>query len=212
MQKQLTIHGSNGADLGQIDLDANVFGIEPNIHVMHLALKRQLCNARTGTASTKTRAEVRGGGKKPWKQKGTGRARAGSLRSPLFVGGGVTFGPKPREFSISMPVKARRLALRSALSARNENLKVVQDFSALESPKTKEFVKVLESVGLSGKILVIADYNLAGNQNLEMSARNLPNIKLILPSNINVKDILEADSILITQSAIQEITERLLKR
>ncbi|MDD3012756.1 MAG: 50S ribosomal protein L4 [Candidatus Gastranaerophilales bacterium] len=212
MQKQLTIHSSNGANLGQIDLDDNVFGIEPNIHVMHLALKRQLCNARAGTASTKTRAEVRGGGKKPWKQKGTGRARAGSLRSPLFVGGGVIFGPKPRNFSLSMPVKARRLALRSALSARNENLKVVKDFSALEAPKTKEFMKVLESVQLSGKILVIADYNLAGNQNLELSARNLPNVKLILPSNINVKDILEAESILITESAIEDITERLLRK
>jgi len=212
MQKQLTIHSSNGANLGQIDLDDNVFGIEPNIHVMHLALKRQLCNARIGTASTKTRAEVRGGGKKPWKQKGTGRARAGSLRSPLFVGGGVTFGPKPRNYSFSMPVKARRLALRSALSARNENLKVIKDFSTLESPKTKEFVKVLESVELSGKILVIADYNLAENQNLELAARNLPNIKLILPSNINVKDILEADSILISESAIKDITERLLRK
>jgi large subunit ribosomal protein L4 len=212
MQKQLTIHGSNGVNLGQIDLDDNVFGIEPNIHVMHLALKRQLCNARAGTASTKTRAEVRGGGKKPWKQKGTGRARAGSLRSPLFAGGGVTFGPKPRDYSISMPVKARRLALRSALSARNENLKVVKDFSALETPKTKELVKVLDSMQLCGKILVIADYNLAGNQNLDMSARNLPNVKLILPSNINVKDILEADSILITEAAISDITERLLRK
>jgi len=212
MQKQLTIHSSNGANLGQIDLDDNVFGIEPNIHVMHLALKRQLCNARAGTASTKTRAEVRGGGKKPWKQKGTGRARAGSLRSPLFVGGGVIFGPKPRNYSISMPVKARRLALRSALSARNENLKVIKDFSALEAPKTKELVKVLESVELSGKILLIADYNLAENQNLELSAKNLPNVKLILPSNINVKDILEAESILITESAIKDITERLLRK
>jgi len=211
MQKQLTIHSSNGASLGQIDLDDKVFGIEPNIHVMHLALKRQLCNARAGTASTKTRAEVRGGGKKPWKQKGTGRARAGSLRSPLFAGGGVTFGPKPRSYSFSMPVKARRLALRSALSARNENLKVVKDFSALESPKTKEFVKILESVEISGKILVIADYTLAENLNLQLASRNLPNVKLILPSNINVKDILEAESILITEAAINEITERLLK-
>lgn len=212
MQKQLTIHGSNGTNLGQIDLDDKVFGIEPNIHVMHLALRRQLCNARAGTASTKTRAEVRGGGKKPWKQKGTGRARAGSLRSPLFAGGGVTFGPKPRDYSFSMPVKARRLALRSALSARNENLKVVKDFTALENPKTKELVKVLDSMELSGKILVIADYNQAGNQNLQLSARNLPNVKLILPSNINVKDILEADSILITEDAINDITERLLRK
>jgi len=212
MSKQFTLHSSNGTQLGQVDLDDKVFGIEPNIHVMHLALRRQLCNARAGTASTKTRSEVRGGGKKPWRQKGTGRARAGSLRSPLFAGGGVIFGPKPRDYSISMPVKARRLALRSALSAKSENLILVKDFSAIAQPKTKELTKILESLNLNGKILIIADSNNAENQHLELSARNIPYVKLILPSNINVKDILEADGILITELAASEITERLLKK
>lgn len=212
MSKQITLHSSNGTQVGQVDLDEMVFGIEPNIHVMHLAVRRQLCNARAGTASTKTRSEVRGGGKKPWKQKGTGRARAGSLRSPLFAGGGVIFGPKPRDYSISMPVKARRLALRSALSARANDIKVVKDFSEIAQPKTKELVKVLDSLNLAGKILIIAEYSNPENQHLELSARNLPCLKVILPSNINVKDILEADNILITESAVNEITERLLRK
>jgi large subunit ribosomal protein L4 len=211
MSKQLVMHNSDGTELGRIDIDENVFGQEPNVHIMHLALRRQLSNARSGSASTKTRAEVRGGGKKPWKQKGTGRARAGSLRSPLFTGGGVIFGPKPRDYSISMPVKARRLALKSALSARTESIKVIKDFSAIASPKTKEFIKILDSMGLEGKILIIADVCNAENQHLKLSARNVPNVKVILPSNLNVKDILEADSVVITESAISEITERLKK-
>ncbi|NLF83485.1 MAG: 50S ribosomal protein L4 [Candidatus Gastranaerophilales bacterium] len=211
MTKQVMNHNSDGSQLGLIEVDEKVFGEEPNIHVMHLALKRQLSNARAGTASAKTRSEVRGGGKKPWKQKGTGRARAGSLRSPLFAGGGVIFGPKPRDYSISMPVKARRLALRSALSSRTECIKVIKDFSAIKAPKTKEFVKILDLLGVSGKVLVIADTSSAENQHLSLSARNIPNVKLILPSNINVKDILEADNIVITESAINEITERLKK-
>ena len=121
------ILSTKGKALGEISLDEKVFGIEPNIHVMHLALRRQLNNARQGNACTKTRAEVRGGGKKPWKQKGTGRARAGSLRSPLFAGGGVVFGPKPRSYAFDMPQKARQLALRSALSARLDQTIIVKD-------------------------------------------------------------------------------------
>ncbi len=211
MSNQYVIHNSSGNEVGQIDLNDSVFGIEPNIHVLHLALRRQLCNARIGSASTKTRSEVRGGGKKPWRQKGTGRARAGSLRSPLFAGGGVIFGPKPRDFSISMPRNARRVAMRSALSSRKNQIKVIKDFSELTFPKTKELVKILNSLVLEGKILIIADLNQAENQNLEFSARNLPNVKVILPSNINVKDILEADSLLLTESAVNDITERLKK-
>jgi len=130
----------NGEKLGEITLDKKVFGVEPNIHVMHLALRRQLNNARQGSACTKTRAEVAGGGRKPWKQKGTGRARAGSLRSPLFAGGGVIFGPKPRSYAFNMPQKARKLALKSALSARSSQLVFVKDFSTLEAPKTKLMV------------------------------------------------------------------------
>lgn len=211
MSKQYIIHNCNGANVGQIDLDEKVFGLEPNIHVMHLALRRQLTNARAGTACTKTRSEVRGGGRKPWKQKGTGRARAGSLRSPLFVGGGVIFGPKPRNFSISMPVKARRLALKSSLSARVPDMILVKDFSEINVPKTKELAKSLSSLNVAGKILIIADTAKAENQHLELAARNLAFVKLILPSNINVKDILEADKIIVTESAINEITERLNK-
>ena len=211
MSKQLTIHNSNGSQAGQIDVEENVFGVEPNVHLMHLAVRRQLNNARSGNACAKTRAQVRGGGKKPWKQKGTGRARAGSLRSPLFEGGGVIFGPVPRDYSIKMPVKARRVALKSALSARFEDTIIIKDFSALTAPKTKEFSKILDSLKLTGKILVIADTKLQENQHLELAARNLPNVKVILPSNINVKDILEADSVVISEAAVTVITERLMK-
>jgi len=211
MSKQLTIHNSNGSQAGQMDLEENVFGVEPNIHLMHLAVRRQLNNARSGNACAKTRAQVRGGGKKPWKQKGTGRARAGSLRSPLFEGGGVIFGPVPRDYSIKMPVKARRVALKSALSARLEDTTIVKDFSALTAPKTKEFSKILEGLKLTGKILIIADTKAQENQHLELAARNLPNVKIILPSNINVKDILDADSVVMCEAAVNEITERLMK-
>jgi len=201
----------SGEKLGAISLNENVFGVEPNLHVMHLALRRQLNNARQGSACAKTRAEVRGGGRKPWKQKGTGRARAGSLRSPLFAGGGVSFGPKPRSYAFDMPQKARQLALKSALSAREEQMVVVKDFSGIEAPKTKLMMNVLNSLKVAGKILIIADTRADENKNLELSARNIPCIKLLLPTNLNVKDLLEADSVVITESAVNEITERLSK-
>ena len=210
MSKELTILSTNGTQLGEISLDDNVFGLEPNLHVMHLALRRQLCNGRAGTANTKTRAQVAGGGKKPWKQKGTGRARAGSLTSPLFAGGGVIFGPKPRDYSFSMPQKARRLALKSALSARVEDTIVVKDFSEIKESKTKLMVQALKSLNVSGKTLIIADTKAAENQNLELSARNIPSVRIILPSNLNVKDLLEADKLIITESAVKDITARLL--
>lgn len=203
------ILSTNGEKLGEITLEQSVFGVEPNLHVMHLALRRQLNNARQGSACAKTRAEVAGGGRKPWKQKGTGRARAGSLRSPLFAGGGVIFGPKPRDYSFSMPQKARKLALKSALSAREEQLVVVKDFSTISEPKTKLMVEALKSLNVSGKVLVIADLQAAENQHLELAARNIPSVRLILPSNLNVKDVLEADFVVITESAVNELTERL---
>ena len=203
------ILSTNGEKLGEITLNENVFGVEPNIHVMHLALRRQLNNARQGSACAKTRAEVSGGGKKPWKQKGTGRARAGSLRSPLFAGGGVIFGPKPRSYAFNMPQKARQLAIKSALSARSEQMVVVKDFSAISEPKTKLMVSALKSLKVTGKILIVADVKAEENKNLELSARNIPSVKIILPSNLNVKDLLEADSVVITESAVNDITERL---
>lgn len=203
------ILSTNGEKLGEITLNEAVFGVEPNLHVMHLALRRQLNNARQGSASCKTRAEVAGGGRKPWKQKGTGRARAGSLRSPLFAGGGVVFGPKPRDYAFNMSQKARKLALKSALSARQDQLIVVKDFSTIVEPKTKLMVAALKSLNVSGKVLIVADTKAAENQHLELSARNIPSVKLILPSNLNVKDLLEAASVIMTEAAVNELTERL---
>ena len=203
------ILSTTGESLGAISLNESVFGVEPNLHVMHLALRRQLNNARQGSACSKTRAEVRGGGRKPWKQKGTGRARAGSLRSPLFAGGGVSFGPKPRDYSFSMPQKARQLALKSALSARNEQLVVVKDFSGIAEPKTKLMMSVLDSLKVAGEILAIADYRADENKKLALASRNIPSVKLLLPTNLNVKDLLEADSVVITEAAVNEITEKL---
>ncbi|MCD8378674.1 MAG: 50S ribosomal protein L4 [Candidatus Gastranaerophilales bacterium] len=207
MSKQIL--STNGEKLGEITLSKEVFGIEPNIHVMHLALRRQLNNARQGNACCKTRAEVSGGGRKPWKQKGTGRARAGSTRSPLFAGGGVIFGPKPRNYDLAMPQKARKLALKSALSAREEQLVIVKDFSTIAEPKTKLVASALKSLNVSGKVLVIADVNADENKYLSLAGRNIPTLKIILPSNLNVKDLLEADFVIVTESAINEITERL---
>ncbi len=199
----------NGEKLGEITLAKEVFAVEPNIHVMHLALRRQLNNGRQGNACTKTRSEVSGGGRKPWKQKGTGRARAGSLRSPLFAGGGVVFGPKPRSYEINMPQKARKLALKSALSAREEQIVIVKDFSAIDAPKTKLMAGIIKSLNLTGKILVIADTTAEENKNLSLAAGNIPSVKLLLPTNLNVKDLLEADFVVMTEKAVNDITERL---
>lgn len=211
MTQTVKLLNTKGSELGELKLDEKVFGVEPNIHVMHLALKRQLNNARQGSHNTKTRAEVSGGGRKPWKQKGTGRARAGSIRSPLFAGGGVSFGPKPRSYETNLPQKARKLALRSALSAKLEAMTVVKDFSELKEVKTKAFAKILSDLKLTGKILIVADFKAEENKNLEKSARNIASVKLLYPSNLNVKDLIEADSIVTTESAVKEITERLAK-
>lgn len=211
MTKEVSILSTDGKQVGQISLDEKVFGVEPNIHVMHMAVRRQLNNGRQGTACAKTRAEVSGGGKKPWKQKGTGRARAGSTRSPLFEGGGVIFGPKPRDYGFQMPQKARRLALRSALSARVENTVLVKDFSQITEPKTKLMTQALKALNVAGKVLIVADTKAAENAHLELAARNLPSVKVILPANLNVKDLLEADSVILTEAAVNEITERLSK-
>ncbi len=211
MTQTVKLLNTKGSELGELSLNDEVFGVEPNIHVMHLALKRQLNNARQGSHNTKTRAEVSGGGRKPCKQKGTGRARAGSIRSPLFAGGGVSFGPKPRDYATNLPQKARKLALRSALSAKLEVMTVVKDFSELSEVKTKAVAKILSDLKVSGKVLIIADLKAEENKNLEKSARNIASVKLLYPSNLNVKDLIEANSIVITENAINEITERLAK-
>lgn len=202
-------YNQSGVKVGEIQLNDAVFGVEVNEAVMHQAVVRQLSNERLGTHATKTRGMVRGGGRKPWKQKGTGRARAGSLRSPLFAGGGVVFGPKPRSFEINMPQKARKLALKSALSAREEQLVVVKDFSDITEPKTKLMAGIIKSLNLAGKILVIADTAAEENKNLSLAAGNIPSVKLLLPTNLNVKDLLEADFVVMTEKAVNDVTERL---
>jgi len=209
--KTVQILSTKGSALGEIELAGSVFGVEPNTHVMYLALKRQLNNARAGNACAKTRAEVSGGGKKPWKQKGTGRARAGSSRSPLFRGGGVIFGPKPRSYETSLPQKERKLALKSALSSKLEAITIVKDFSDIKEAKTKVMVNVLKDLKAQGKILIIADLADETNKNLVLSARNIPSVKLLLPTNLNVKDLVEADTIIASEAAIKAISERLEK-
>ena len=174
---------------------------------MHRALVRQMTNSRQGTASTKTRSEVRGGGRKPWRQKGTGRARAGSIRSPLWRGGGVIFGPKPREFNIKLNRKERRLAIRTAFASRAEDLIVVEEFSnELQRPKTKELVAALARWGAAPEqksLLILSEIG----ENIKLSARNIENVKLIAANQLNVFDLLHADKIIVTPAALEKIQE-----
>ncbi len=196
-----------GAEAGQASLDLKVAKAETAAHIVHQALRRQMNNARQGTVSTKTRAEVRGGGRKPWRQKGTGRARAGSIRSPLWRGGGVIFGPKPRDYSVNMNRKERRLALRTALMDRVADLIVVQDFSAqLPRPKTKELLQAIARWGVApeAKVLIILGEK---QDNVFLSARNIARVKLIQATGLNMFDLLNADTIIATAEAISKIQE-----
>jgi large subunit ribosomal protein L4 len=196
-----------GEEVGQASLDLRVAKPETASHIVHRALVRQLNNGRQGTASAKTRAEVRGGGRKPWRQKGTGRARAGSSRSPLWRGGGVIFGPKPRDYSTKMNRKERRLALRTALQSRAEDLVVVQDFAdQLQRPKTKDLLDAINRWGIAPetKVLLIVP-EIA--QTIYLSARNVPNVKLIKATYLNVYDVLHADKIVVTDTALAKIQE-----
>jgi large subunit ribosomal protein L4 len=196
-----------GAEKGKAELDLRVAKEETASAVVHRALVRQLANQRQGTACTKTRAEVSGGGRKPWKQKGTGRARAGSNRSPLWRGGGVIFGPKPRDYSIKMNRKERRLALRTAFQGRVADLIVVEDFGVnLDRPKTKDMLAAFSRWGVvaGAKVLVIlADRD----ENAYLSLRNVAGVKVITSGNLNMFDLLNADQIVVTASAIDSIKE-----
>jgi large subunit ribosomal protein L4 len=196
-----------GAEVGQASFELRVASEASSAHVVHRALVRQMNNARQGTVSTKTRAEVSGGGRKPWRQKGTGRARAGSNRSPLWRGGGVIFGPKPRDFDTKMNRKERRLALRTAFQSRSEDLVVVEDFTEkLARPKTKELVEAMMRWGIGAEektLLIVADRN----DNVYLSARNVSNLKLILATNLNVYDLLAADKVVVTAPALAIIQE-----
>jgi large subunit ribosomal protein L4 len=196
-----------GEQVGETSFELRVAKEETAAHIVHRALVRQLTNARQGTASTKTRSEVRGGGRKPWRQKGTGRARAGSIRSPLWRGGGVIFGPKPRDFNLKLNRKERRLALRTALVSRIDDLIVVEEFSEqLSRPKTKELVAALARWGAAPEnkaLLILSDIA----ENVHLSARNIENLKLIAADQLNVFDLLHADKIVITPSALAKIQE-----
>jgi large subunit ribosomal protein L4 len=203
----LVIKNWQGETAGEASLDLKVAKPENAAHIVHRALIRQTTNARQGSASSKTRAEVRGGGRKPWRQKGTGRARAGSIRSPLWRGGGVIFGPKPRDFEIKMNRKERRLALRTAFQSRSEDSIVVEDFtSQLARPKTKELAQAISRWGIEAGVkvlLIVGDRD----ENTYLSARNIPNVRIILANYLNVYDLLNADRIVVTQPALAKIQE-----
>ncbi|MEA5571890.1 50S ribosomal protein L4 [Calothrix sp. UHCC 0171] len=196
-----------GEQVGQKTFEMKVAKEENASHIVHRALVRQMTNARQGSANTKTRSEVRGGGRKPWRQKGTGRARAGSIRSPLWRGGGVIFGPKPRKFNIEMNRKERKLALRTAFASRIDDLIVVEEFGTqLSRPKTKELVQAIARWGSApdDKTLLITSER---NDNIYFSARNIENVKLLSANQLNVYDLLNADKIIVTASALEQIQE-----
>lgn len=198
-----------GEQVGQKSFELKVAREETASHIVHRALVRQLANARQGNASTKTRSEVRGGGRKPWRQKGTGRARAGSIRSPLWRGGGVIFGPKPRDFNLKLNRKERRLALRTAFVSRIDDLIIVEDFSnEISRPRTKDLIAAFTRWGVNAenKTLLILP-NLAENENVHLSGRNIENLKIIVADQLNVYDLLHADKIVVTTSAIEKIQE-----
>jgi len=198
------VFNMSGNEVGSIELNDNIFAVEVNEHVMHQAVVQYLANQRQGTKSAKTRSEVRGGGRKPWRQKGTGRARQGSIRSPQWKGGGVVFAPKPRDFSFKLNKKVKRLALKSALTSKvNESKFIVMDELKLEQIKTKEMKNVLNNINVSKALIVVED----GNRNVVLSARNIPNVKTASVNTINVYDILKFDTFVVTKQAVENIQE-----
>ena len=183
--------------------------LKPNSHLLHLSVLRQLSNKRAGTASTKTRTEVRGGGKKPWKQKGTGRARVGSIRSPLWVGGGITFGPKPRSFEIGLPKKARNLAVAQAIAAKKSELIVLKGFTELKNIKTKEFLAWTKTMNLTEKpILIVASSSEKWFKEAIRASRNIPGVKVEDNKVIGAYDLLKAKTVAITEQALKELENK----
>jgi large subunit ribosomal protein L4 len=201
----VTVKDREGKEVGSAELVDYYFSAPVNVPVMHLAVRRQLAAARSGTASTKERNQVSGGGSKPWRQKGTGRARAGSIRSPLWKGGGTVFGPHPREYKIKVNKKVRRLALRSALSVRagEERILVLEDFS-LEEPRTREMQGILEALGLREEVLMVLP---AEDVNIMKSVRNLPSALAITVGELNTYDILTSEWVVFTRKALDILQE-----
>jgi large subunit ribosomal protein L4 len=202
---QTTIYDRTGKDVGSLELSDELFAAPVNAAVLHQVVIAQLAGRRTGTADTKTRGEVRGGGKKPYRQKGTGRARQGSTSAPHYRGGGTVFGPHPRSYEQRLPRKMKRLALRGALTAKfgDEAIKVIDAFG-LEAIRTKDLASVLRALDATGRVLVVAP---ARDQTLELSARNMPTVEIILADSLNVVDLLKADLILIEQPSLARMQE-----
>lgn len=200
----VALYNTSGEQVGEITLKDEIFGVEVHEPIVHDAVVMQLAGRRQGTHDTKTRAEVRGGGRKPWRQKGTGRARHGTSRSPIWRGGGVVFGPHPRDYSYSLPKKARRLALKSALSAKvNAGDILVLEELSLDQPKTRDMVKILNNLKVDDALLVTAGKDVT----VEKSARNIPNIKPLTAIGLNVYDILAYNKLVITRDAVARVEE-----
>lgn len=198
------VYNIEGKEVGSLELNEAVFGVEINDHLVHMAVVQQLANKRQGTQSAKTRAEVSGGGRKPWRQKGTGHARQGSTRSPQWKGGGVVFAPKPRDYSFKMNKKEKALAIKSALTSRvNEAKFFVLDDLSFDEIKTKKMKSVLTNLKLEKALVVLGEKN----DNVQLSARNLPKVRMVVSNSINVYDILKYDTLVLTKDAVAKIEE-----
>lgn len=205
---KLVLLDQKGTEVGDIQLSDAVFGIEPNEHVLYDAIVMQKASLRQGTHAVKNRSDVRGGGRKPWRQKGTGRARQGSIRSPQWVGGGVVFGPTPRSYSYKLPKKVRRLAIKSALSSKvKENDLIVLSELAFNEPKTKEFVNVLQNLSVNDKALVVVG---EFNEAVALSARNLPGVTVMAATEVNVLDVVSHTKLIMTKEAVEKVEEVLV--
>ncbi|HJJ12203.1 MAG: 50S ribosomal protein L4 [Clostridia bacterium] len=202
---KIDVYNMEGKKVSDVELNDNVFGIEPNEAIVHSVLVNYLANQRQGTQSTKTRSEVSGGGRKPWRQKGTGRARQGSIRAPQWVKGGIALGPKPRSYKYTVNKKERRLAIRSVLSSKVlENNLVVLDKAEMKEIKTQAMVKTLENLKVTGKTLILLPEK---NENVQKSARNIKNVKTTLVNTINVYDLLKYNNLVVTLDAVKKLEE-----
>ena len=202
---KISVYNIEGKKVKDIELNESIFGIKPNEKIVHIALVNYMANQRQGTANTKTRAEVAGGGRKPWRQKGTGRARQGSIRAPQWFKGGIALGPKPRDFSYRINKKERQLAIKSVLSSKVlENNLVVVDKLDLKEIKTKNMVKALENLKIEGKTLIVLPVK---NENVQMSARNIEGVKTSLTSTINIHDLLKYNKLILTVDSVKKLEE-----
>ena len=200
----VSVYNIEGKEVGSIELNDAVFGVEVNEHLVHMAVVNQLANNRQGTQSAKTRSEVSGGGRKPWRQKGTGHARQGSTRSPQWTGGGVVFSPKPRDYSFKMNKKEKRIALLSALSSKvADNKIVVLDAFNLDEVKTKKFAEVMSNLKVDKALVVIE----GENKNVVLSGRNIPTVKVSATNEINTYDVLKYETLVVTKAAVEKLEE-----